>query len=236
MADDKLGKQTDKQPGAGSLADNTARRIGSFKAWADAELEAEAVARIIDRFLSGYYQVEVSKYTSRLGSWEWELKMAVGVFLADADYAVGKIWVREQIGKDPSDGTRAAGIEYGYGIPAEIVSGWDRELLADIYVQGKKRVDEHFGFGGTVSSEAPWDAEPDEDKRRILRIWHPLGQNMKSGEIADRLWGDEDGYGTYRVTPHEKRKLASQKVTQIIYELRQKHGTDIVPYKRKKNE
>ena len=55
--------------------------------------------------------------------------------------------------KNPSDGTRAAGIEYGYGIPAELAPGWDRELLADIFLQGKRRVDEHFGFAGKCPVE-----------------------------------------------------------------------------------
>lgn len=84
-----------------------------------------------------------------------------------------------------------------------------------------------------MSSGTPWDAEPNERKRRTLRMWHPLGENLMAGEIADRLWGDPDGYGTHRVSPEEKRRLLSQKVTQRIYELRKKHGTDIVPYKPK---
>lgn len=209
------------------------RCIGSFYQWQDARLTAEMVATVLHNHLSSLYRVVVSKFTDALGNYEWELTLATGVFLADQDDRLGTIRVRKMVSYDLDMGREVVGVGYGYGTPRVIPPDWDKELLRDIFVQGKMKVDDHFGFDSEVSNETPWDAESDRQKREILKLWHPLGKRLMAGEIVDRMWGDADGIGTRRVTPEEKRRVLSQRVTHTIYELRKKHGTDIVPYKHK---
>ena len=60
-----------------------------------------------------------------------------------------------------------------------------------LYLQGKGKihVDNHFRFDSKVSNETPWDAEPDLDKRRILRMAHPLGKRLISNTAQIILSG-----------------------------------------------
>ncbi len=225
--------------------DDGAGRLGSFKQWQDARLTPEVVAKLINVFLSNLFNMEVSKYTQRLGRYEWELTLLPTLQHGEKT-KIGSIVLSEMISNDPDTAREVIGVRYGCFIrdipPVQILSEDgtrsppDRgeafpQLLMDICVQGKMYVDNHFNFGATVSKKTPWDAEPHHRKRRVLRLWHPLGSNMMRGAVADQVWGTNDGLGTKRVSPEADRDKRARQVTRMIHEMRQEHGEDIVPFK-----
>ena len=202
----------------------------SFTQWIDKRLTPKVVARILNNHLSSLYRVVVSNYTERLGGCEWELRMATGVFTSGQDDRLGIIWVREIRSKTLDKEAKASGINYGYSMPAPLPDEWDKELLTDIFVRGKKYVDEHFGFGRDtycgdgkrkVSKEKPWDFVNSHQQARILRHWHPDGGHKKAGEVVAILFGEKC----------RNRHGRSKYITNQISLMRKEYGADIVPYR-----